>query len=137
MDTRTAILSALRKLGWACKGGVAATRGSDALVAVSFQKSQYDSLHFVNIGIWFLALGEPGNLPKHDRCHLQFRMERLFPELSGLLEPGGNLGLLEKKVLDEGARLKRLTELAHLRELHASGALAGGLITKEARALLS
>lgn len=136
-DIRGAIFSALKQLGWAKKSGVSAIRGIDALLAVSFQKSQYESLYFVNIGIWLLALGEPVDFPKQNQCHLQFRIERLLPELSSLLEPGNeNLDELEKKILSLGTRLKDLTELNHIRELYKAGSLSNGLIRKEARELL-
>ena len=135
---RGVFAGALKRLGWNRKGSVASLRGSDAQLTISFQRSQYDSVFFVNLGIWLLALGDAVEFPKHSQCHLQFRLERLFPELSSLLKPEDvDLAALEEQLLRHGADLQRLTDLNYLRELYASGGLSDGLIRKEAREILT
>ena len=135
---KLAITRALKRLGWSLKGAKAAYSGRDARLAISFQRSRFDSLDFVNLGIWLFALGEGRDFPKHEECHLQFRLERLFPRLPPLLgdEPP-DVEALERAIAEMDGDLVRLTELDHLRELYRAGRLSKGLIRKEARELLA
>ncbi|MFP3462952.1 DUF4304 domain-containing protein [Arthrobacter globiformis] len=63
--------------------------GSDTLIVLNLQKSNYSPRYYINFGIWFLAVG-PSNYPKTTHCHLQTRLEALVadddrPRLEGLL----------------------------------------------------
>ena len=52
--------------------------GKDTIVVVNLQRSDWSKLYYINIGIWLKALGDE-LFPKHYKCHMYWRVERLYP----------------------------------------------------------
>jgi hypothetical protein len=52
--------------------------GKDIIVVVNLQRSDWSKFYYINIGIWLKALGDE-SFPKHYKCHMNWRVERLFP----------------------------------------------------------
>jgi len=58
--------------------------GRDTIVVISLQRSNWSKDYYINIGIWLKALGDE-TLPKHYKCPMNWRVERLFPEKRELI----------------------------------------------------
>lgn len=51
----------------------------ESIDVIDLQKSDYDNLFYVNLGIFFPQLGDLKNPPTY-KCHIQVRLNRLHPE---------------------------------------------------------
>jgi len=119
--------------------------GKDAIIVVNLQKSDWEDMYYINIGIWLKALGET-SFPRENQCHLMYRAESLFPDNRELLLLGcslekGNLQLLND--LTEFIQnqliplLQGFTNENNLKVLMAQGKLNRGLVRLEAKWRLS
>lgn len=84
--------------------------GQDTIVVVNLQRSNWSRCYYVNIGIWLKALLEV-TFPKHYQCHIDLRLDELFPSDSGLIATACDL---EKSDLSQ---LHNLTVLFETRVL--------------------
>jgi len=66
-------------LGGRKKSGSWYIAGPDAVVVLNLQKSNYATYYYLNIGLWFMAVG-PAKDPKPTHCHLQARAETLVDD---------------------------------------------------------
>jgi hypothetical protein len=53
--------------------------GSDSVIVLNLQKSNYSPRYYINFGLWFLGVG-PSNDPPPTHCHLQTRVESLVAD---------------------------------------------------------
>jgi hypothetical protein len=86
---------------------------SESVLLIAPQKSQYDAVYFLNLGIYFRELGEEVR-PREEICHVRGRIETLIPEVQRddirrALDFGGDS-------LDSA---KRANLIAHAVEAHA------------------
>lgn len=83
MSVRNIIQATVDEFGKS-RGGVKKSgswyfRGTDTVVVLNLQKSQYGPSYYMNVGLWFLGLGFSAN-PKPSHCHVQTRAELLVPD---------------------------------------------------------
>ena len=121
--------------------------GLAASILVGLQKLDYGEQYFINVGLWLHAIG--GDVPqKVEHTHMYFRLERLFPTLREVVLDGGQLSHPEQpkpanhlaSIIAEEcipALVELSASLDRLRHQFYAGVLKGGLVRKEARALLS
>lgn len=76
---------ALKAVGFAKKGPSWFKDGSDSIVVLSLQKSDFDEKYYVNFGVWLKSLGDAA-FPSENKCHIQARLTSLFPEQSVMIE---------------------------------------------------
>lgn len=70
--------------------------GKDTIIVVTLQRSDWSKFYYINIGIWLKALGNE-LFPKHYKCPMDWRVERLFPKKRKLIISSCDL---EKSTLD-------------------------------------
>lgn len=123
-----------KALGGRRKAGSWYLPGTDAVVVLNLQKSNYGPRYYINFGLWFLGVG-PANDPKVTHCHLQTRVERLVddscrPSFERLLD-------LEIEIPDAQRHEQLLHALeGQLRPFVQVGQTLAGLATPDGRALL-
>ena len=119
--------------------------GKDIIIVINLQKSNWNELYYINIGIWLNALGE-ASFPLHNHCHLHYRVESLFPRQRELIYNGcylekGNIELLKDLTTfiesELSPLLQECTNEARLKELFSQGSMENGLVTVEARRYLT
>jgi Domain of unknown function (DUF4304) len=94
-------------IGGSKKSGSWYLRGTETIVVLNLQKSQYGLQYYVNVGVWLRALGE-NEAPKGTDCQIQTRLEGLVPaELENRLTELLNLDY----DLDEVGRQQALLRL--------------------------
>jgi hypothetical protein len=122
--------------------------GPDAVVMVEVSKSQYDLQHYVDVGIWLKAIdGTEPSAPF--QCHVNMRIESLFPERYELILTECLLSADEEAAplfsddfqrfltLEFLPTLKELTRVDRLRAFMRAGRFSNALVFKEAKELLS
>lgn len=122
-------------LGGSKKAGCWYVAGSDAIIVLNLQKSQYGPKYFINVALWFTGIGE-AITPKPSHCHVQTRLETLVPEAVRLQVEA----LLDLDVgIDDGERQTELWEVLtrQLEPVIEAGKTLEGLGTDTGRHLLS
>jgi hypothetical protein len=115
------------------------------LTAIGLQE-EHGSQWFINVGFWMKLLG--GRVPQRiESMHLQFRLERLFPDWRETILVAGDLAdprqvaaldqLAEELAGGISEELRELGTELGLRSALASGRLERGMLRSEARAYLS
>jgi len=119
--------------------------GKDSTIVVNLQKSNFNEEYFMNIGIWLKALGI-ATFPSFNKCHLYFRLEKLFPEDRALILNSLSLERTNSQLLDDFSQfiilkmipfLQHCTEENQLIEFMKVGRFKNGIISKEAKDYLS
>jgi hypothetical protein len=119
--------------------------GKDSTIVVNLQKSNFNEDYFMNVGIWLKALGI-AIFPSFNKCHLYFRLEKLFPENRTLILNSLSLERTNSKSLDDFSQfiilrvipfLQHCTEEDQLKEFMKVGRFKNGIISKEAKDYLS
>ncbi len=87
---KVALASALTEGGFLGKGQSWCLSGTDVLVVVNLQKSDFDDKYYLNFGASLRRLGI-GEFPKENQCHIQVRLTSLFPDHSEVFERGCHL----------------------------------------------
>lgn len=144
-DFKKGILEVLQRIGFQKSGAVLCRDGDEAKVLVDVQKG-FGEQWFINVG--FLLTSLSSEIPTRvERSHLYFRVDRLFPSLRETILTAGDLADRRQQEsykqliahldgeLNEG--LRELTSLDGLREASRAGRLSHGLVTKEAREVLT
>lgn len=88
---KAALAGALTEAGFLGKGQSWYLNGTDVLVVVNLQKSDFDDKYYLNFGASLRRLGI-GEFPKENQCHIQVRLTSLFPDHSEVFERGCHLG---------------------------------------------
>jgi len=134
----------MKAAGFVGKGQSWFKEGSDAVVSLSLQKSDFDEKYYVNFGVWLKELGSTA-FPAPNHCHIQIRLTSLFPAATEMIEKACRLSSSVEEV-DEfvaflSAQVAPFCEtcltLEGLRALQQSGAFVRSLTIKEAKALLA
>jgi hypothetical protein len=117
----------LKQAGFSGRGKTFHRRINDLVQLVNFQKSNFSSEQYINVGIWPLALGEPSGM-----------MEHKFP-IRGRIEDFINDS---RDPTEEIARLIQelngpLSDVNGLRSARKMGRLSNIYLSAEARALVS
>lgn len=78
------------------KSGSWYRRGSETVVVLNMQKSQYATRYYINVAVWLLALGE-ADAPKENKCHIRTRLTQLVPreleeQVNALLDLNSPIG---------------------------------------------
>lgn len=119
------------------------------VVVVNLQKSNYEKLYFLNIGIWLNEIGGENINPKENVCHIRMRAERLFDSIPQNLNPRElfdfNNSILEEKVKDVKTflcdyfcpMLIKLTDVDSLKLLYREHLFKYAYIENRTRELLS
>jgi hypothetical protein len=137
--------NALIKAGFFKHGKAWLFKATDVSIVIATQSAANSRQTFINVGFWLSALGEA--VPeKVELTHMYYSLERLFPqERDAILIAGDNRLAREvdwsstfASVLDDVCLpgLKSICSMAAIRAEFSAGKLSGGLIRKEARALL-
>ena len=120
-------------------------RKESSILVVNLQCSAWGSQHYINLGIYYTALGHLENPYEYD-CHMRLRMGNLPSVDKGFLQ-----ALLENDSISENERCHQLEELLQkhtipflekyakmerLKQLHKKGYLKHALIVKELKTLL-
>jgi Domain of unknown function (DUF4304) len=83
-----ALAPALKAHGFAKSGSTWRRTGEDAYSVVNLQGSQWGHATYVNVGVYFRALGNDRH-PAESACHIRTRLDALVPDpdvLSALLD---------------------------------------------------
>ncbi len=99
-DLVKALDTLLKKAGFTRRSLSWYLEGKDTIVVVNLQRSDWSKFYYINIGIWLKALGDE-QFPKHQRCHLDWRVERLFPDERELIISGCDLEKSNPDMLNE------------------------------------
>jgi hypothetical protein len=136
------IATVLKTSGFSKKGRQSwYLHGKDSVIVFNLQKSNWDEMYYMNIGIWLKVLGEAA-FPLHNHCHLQYRVESLFPKqretiiTSCSLEESSIEHLESLSIFIENQLIPFLQECTNenkLKELFSQGALDNGLVMLAAR----
>lgn len=133
-----------REEGFLGKGQSWYLSGDAAIVVIGAQKSDYDEKYYLNVGVWLKALGA-NEFPKEHHCHIQSRLESLFPDYMESIETACSLdrGSSEKLVELVGFLrselvpfCRRCLNVDDLKDLLSSGRFSRGLVMKVARDVL-
>ncbi|WP_309893696.1 DUF4304 domain-containing protein [Archangium sp.] len=73
---KESLTKVLRDSGFAGGASTWHKDGSEAILVVNLQKSQYGQQYYVNLGVWLNALGA-AKKPKENQCHVQIRATSL------------------------------------------------------------
>lgn len=142
---KTEIGRILEQSGFRRRGQSWLWNGPDGIAVVNLQRSNWANEYYVNIGIWLKALGG-SQLPEIHECHLSFRLESLFPDHRELILVGCSLEDSSEEILADLSKffqeevipfVKQCTRLEVLRNFMFEGRLKQGLMTKDARELLT
>ncbi len=143
-EFKRGVETAFTSVGFEKAGGLMRRSTSDVAVMIGFEKGFGDQW-FINVGFWLKTLGIP-ELNRIEMSHMNFRLDRLFPELREMILTAGALedesqrnsylNLIEAIHGAIGNRLIELDSEAALRAAFEAGHLADGLIRKEAREVL-
>jgi hypothetical protein len=118
--------------------------GTDSIVVLNLQKSDYDDKYYFNFGVWLKALGA-AEFPKENHCHISARVDGIFREEVELFERGGRINTDEHEAFDQLLEffqkkvipfcLECLPTVALAKKLE-EGQFNSSLVTKIARDLL-
>jgi hypothetical protein len=82
---------------------------ADSVLVVNLQRSRWSESYFVNLGVYYFALGSEKEPPPH-RCHYQDRLCSIHPDRSALLGALGfegqphsaesTIGIVSRALLD-------------------------------------
>lgn len=75
----------LKLLGFRKRGGTWHRAIGDVIQVVNLQGSQWSTVFFVNLGIYFTALGTEER-PTEYRCHVRTRLSQLVPDIHHLAQ---------------------------------------------------
>jgi hypothetical protein len=142
---KKAVGSPLEQAGFLKKGQSWYLNGTDSIIVLNLQKSNWSELYYVNFGIWLKAFGD-AQLPQFNHCHLYYRVESLFPEEREFLITSCDLQMSSPEMLSHLSRFVEqqlipfaweCTEESKLREFMSRGLLKGGLVRHEAKMFLT
>jgi len=74
--------------------------GEECVVVVNFQRSQWDAQYYINIGINMRFLVQT-EYPKAESCHIEYRLERFFPQHRELILKATSLEKCDATILNE------------------------------------
>ncbi len=119
--------------------------GSDVIVVVNLQHSDWGNYYYINIGFYLKTFGQV-EFPDYVQCHLGYRAEDFFPNHRELILAGCHLEMSNEQMLADLSNffddelipfLRECTEVKKLRELMTKGVLNHGAVLLKARAFLS
>ena len=131
--------------GFLRKGKAWVREGKDSTLVLDLQKSDYDDKYYINFGIWLNRFGVPEQLAAY-RCHLNIRLDALFPEDVRTIEEGGRVDAHSNDALDKLVDLIQTKFLplsgdcldeTRLRQLLAAGRFQRGLVLAIAKDALA
>ena len=70
--------------------------GTEAVVVVNMQKSDFDDKYYLNFGVWLKRFGI-NPFPKENHCHIQARISSLFPDKKELIEQACRINVTDEK----------------------------------------
>ncbi len=142
---KKAIAAPLEKAGFKKTGQSWYLSGTDTIVTLGLQKSDWSELYFIQVDIQLPSLQGTQHLSKGDYL-FSHRLERLFPNKQDIIQKGTSLDtgdtdslnalseFIEKDVV---SFLLECTSIDNLRKKLRSGTFNNGLISKKAKELLS
>jgi len=89
-DIKKALGEVFQEVGFLHKGQSWFLTGSDSIVVINLQKSDFDKKYYINIGVWLKRFGDV-SFPKENQCHIQTRLTSLFNEHASLIEDACSL----------------------------------------------
>jgi hypothetical protein len=141
---KKAIAEPLESAGFIKKGQSWYFDGKDTVVVANLQKSDWDDMYYINIGISLKALGD-GKFPLAYKCHIFERAERVFPEQRELIRLGCSLDKSNLQILDDLSVfiknlfilfLRKCSDENELKSLLRLGILRKGVVQLVARKYL-
>lgn len=121
--------------------------GQGVVIVINLQKSSYDNIYFVNIGIWINVIGGCNNRPKENACHIKFRADTLLPIMHPDIDFGrmfvGNIeSNQEREVYNSLSEymlplVRSISSLDSVKIMFKQGYFNSALVRKEARDLLN
>jgi hypothetical protein len=140
-----ALAPALKLRGFKKSGATWRKESGDAIGVLNLQGSQWGPSFYLNLGVYFRALGD-GDQPPESHCHIRTRLTEIVPNrerLNALLnfeqpvEDNVRARELETLVLEHGLPwLETVSTVAGARKYYSSQAPKSPWVTKEARAFL-
>ncbi|KAF0144252.1 MAG: hypothetical protein FD156_1937 [Nitrospirae bacterium] len=144
-EFKKAIAEPLRASGFLSRGQTWYLDGQDAIAIINIQKYEYSEMYFINVAFWLKALGYMEFPPAH-KCHLDFRVESLFPQHRELLIASctlteadeDNVRWLKAFIVDELVPFCReCLQQSQLKIFYKEGRFLEGMVRKEAKTVLS
>jgi Domain of unknown function (DUF4304) len=142
-----AISAAAVPAGFRKKGSSWYCHEPQAILVIDPQKSQYGAQYFLNLGIYWRALGAETS-PREERCHMRGRISSIVPaakcdELTHSLDFENAMSnearhMILNDVLSQFAipLLKRCSTTEGLRAEHKRSGLTGFLLTNDLAAIV-
>jgi hypothetical protein len=133
--------SLLTEFSYINKGQSWYLNGLDSNVVINLQKSDFDDKYYINFGIWINGIGINLN-PKENNCHIQGRLDSIFPDEIEIIERGCYLNVEDERYFLKFMDLFRtrvivfLTECQNaefLKSKFQEGAFKKALVMKSAR----
>jgi hypothetical protein len=139
----------LSSLGFSKQSNDWVYNNEELIIVINLQKSSYEKLYFLNIGIWLNEISNTCKYPKENICHIRIRAERLFTSIPQALNPRElfdfNDAISEEKINSIAIFLKDYLSLAinkmksvdSLKKLYKEDSFSQAYLEKNARAILS
>jgi hypothetical protein len=144
LDLKRSIDQTFREAGFTKKSGSWYRIGSDVVLVINLQKSDFGNHYYLNCGINLKALSDD-LLPRINACHIQIRIDDLIGGDSSLLAKGLDLDegsvedlnelvlLIREKLLP---MLPNLLSVSELRNCYRRATFKRALLFWEAREIL-
>jgi hypothetical protein len=140
-----ALASTLKLRGFKKAGATWRRESSEAISVLNLQGSQWGPSFYINLGVYFRALGER-NQPAEHHCHIRIRLSELVPDRERLhtlldfekpIQEGVRGQELERLVVQHGLPwLETVSTVEGARDYCKSQSQKSMCVTKEARAFL-
>ena len=124
-------------------------RNEELVICINLQKSYYEQLYFLNVGIWLNEINSTTIYPKENMCHIRIRAERLFASLPDELYPRELFDLNHPVSMEKinnielfltdyfGPVVDQLKSIGSLRKLYHEDFFRYSYIEKNARIIIS
>jgi hypothetical protein len=142
---KLALEESLVPAGFARNGDTWYRSATETVQVVNLQKSAWGEQYYLNVGLWFRALGEQAH-PKEQHCHVRTRVEDLLAdgsrtkdlldldvEMADVVRKEQFAGLVRSQLLPFFDECRTIDGV---RPLYAAGRLSRSFIRKAARTLL-
>ena len=139
---KQSVAEPLRQAGFKNKGQSWYLDGQDVIAVINLQKYDFGEMYFINVAFWLKSLA-PMEFPAHYACHIDMRVESLFPQYREAIFSActlneadeDNLKWLRYFIRDELIPFYRecLRE-EQLKVFYKEGRFSKGMIRKEAKA---
>jgi hypothetical protein len=141
---KQALGAPLQEAGFISRGQSWYLASEKSIVMIGAEKSSYDEKYWLDFGVWLKGI-EDNDFPKSNHCHIQDRLDELFPNGSSIFEAGCSLERGSQQSLDELALFLRTEvvpfcikclELNELMKFMAQGRFSRSLVMRVARDVL-